>query len=118
TAVNTCARTIYTPLESQETHQLSVTVSYTDDDGNPYSQTSNAVVVGEDPAASVTVTAATLTSAAENVTLSAPALGASVSDTENGAAALSYQWKLDGNPISGANGSSYTPLESQETHQL
>jgi hypothetical protein len=108
----------YTPVEGDEAHQLSVTVSYTDDDGVTTSKTSTAVTVGEDPNAKVTVTAPTLSGANENVAINAATLGAAVIDTENASPALGYQWNLDGKAIANATVSTYTPVEGDEAHQL
>ncbi len=101
----------YAPLTSEEGHQLSVLVTDTAD-GDATTQY----------AGTVTDLAVTLSGVTSDIT-STPGQPVTVATvTEAGVAVASsdlvYQWELDNNPISGQTTASYTPLTSDEGHQL
>ena len=84
--------------------QITVTASYTDDEGADESVTSVPTEVvanlNDAPTGSVTISG----TAAEDETLTA---SHTLAD-EDGLGAITLQWNRDGSPIDGATGSSYT----------
>jgi uncharacterized protein YcsI (UPF0317 family) len=105
---------IYTPAEADEGHQLRAVATSTDSDGSGTTATSaaTAAIVDITPSLSVTVSG----TAQEGQSLTA---NATANDAD---AVVTYQWQsLSGSTwsnISGATGSTYTPAETDEGHQL
>jgi hypothetical protein len=91
-----------------------VVAAFTDDTGQSVSATSNATGPVKDVAPTLSV--ALSGNAVEGATLIAtPTLG---TDSDNSVADVTYQWQRNGNPISGATGSTYLVGEADEDAQI
>jgi hypothetical protein len=100
----------YTLTESEVGKVITVVASYTDGHGTAESKTSTASTavlnVNDAPTGSVTIGGGTVTQG-QTLTVSH-----SLADLD-GMGTVSYQWMADGNPISGATGTSYTLAEAE-----
>ncbi len=99
----------YTPVDGDVGKAVKVTVAFTDDAGHAEELTSAAtaaVIAANSPAAGAPSISGTAQVGQE---LSADTSGISDADGLTNAS-FSYQWSADGSNISGATGSSYTPV--------
>ena len=104
----------YTLADSDEGKAVSMKVSFTDDAGNDETLTSTATDAVEARPNSPATGAPTISGTAQvGETLTANTSG--IADTDGlSNAAFAYQWQADGADISGATGSSYTLVDSDE----
>ena len=113
-AINGATRSKYTLASSEEGKAITVTVSFTDDNGNDESLTSEAtdavVAKPNTPASGAPAIAATVQ---VGKTLTADTSRVADDDGLRNVE-FSYQWLADGADISGAVSSTYTPAESEE----
>ena len=113
TALSGATGSTYTPVAGDVGKAISVRVSFTDDGGNAESLTSaatTAVAAADPPSNSPATGAPTITGTAKvGETLTADTSGISDADGLTGPG-FAYQWLADGADISGATGSTYTPV--------
>ena len=108
-AISGATSATYTLTQSEVGKKITVTASYTDEQGTAESVTSSeteAVAnVNDAPTGSVVITG----TAAEDQTLSA----SNTLADEDGLGEISYQWSADGEAISGATSATYTLTQSE-----
>ena len=104
----------YTLVDADEGKSISVTVSFTDDRGNAESLTSTATAAVETRPNTPATGLPTINGTAQvGETLTAYTSG--IADADGlGNAVFSYQWQADGADVSGATGSSYTLVDTDE----